>query len=93
MHNETSHSKTFELIQESVTFSKSELRSKDGNIKTLLEIQTAVWDTVSKKRTSNTKGNEENVIVIDNDNEALSAALPSRSLQVPSKENTNLNEH
>ena len=37
--------------------------------------------------------NEENVIVIDNDNEILSATLPSRSLQTPSKENTSLKEH
>ena len=38
-------------------------------------------------------GNEENLVVIDNDNEILSAALPSRSLQTPSKENTSLKEH
>ena len=38
-------------------------------------------------------GNEENVIVIDTDNEILSAALPIRSLQRPSKENTSLKEH
>ena len=38
-------------------------------------------------------GNEENVILIDNDNKILSAALPSRSLQTPSKENTKLKEH
>ena len=93
MHNETSHSKTFELLQETVTFLQSELRSKDEIIKTLLETQTAVLDTVSKKRTSNTTGNEENVFVIDNDNEILSVALPSRSLQAPSKENTSLKEH
>ena len=37
--------------------------------------------------------NEENVIVIDNDNEISSAALPSRLLQTPSKENTSLKEH
>ena len=93
MHNETSHSETFELLQETVTFLQSELRSKDEIIKTLLETQTAVSDTVSKKRTSNTTGNEENVFVIDNDNEILSVALPSRSLQAPSKENTSLKEH
>ena len=63
MHNEASHSKAFELLQESVTFLQSELHSKDEIIKTLLETQTAVLDTVSKKRTSNTMGNEENVIV------------------------------
>ena len=49
MYNETSHNKTFELIQESVTFLQSELRSKNQIIKTLLETQTAVLDTVSKK--------------------------------------------
>ena len=38
-------------------------------------------------------GNENNVIVIDNDNEILSATLPSKSLQTPSKENTSLKEH
>ena len=38
-------------------------------------------------------GNEENVIVLYYDNETLSAALPGRSLQAPSKENTSLNEH
>ena len=38
-------------------------------------------------------GNEENLVVIDNDNEILPAALPSRSLQTPSKENTSLKEH
>ena len=38
-------------------------------------------------------GNEENVIVIDNDNEILSTALPSRSLQAFSKENISLKEH
>ena len=37
-------------------------------------------------------GNEENVIIIDNDNEILFTALPSRSLQAPSKENTSLKE-
>ena len=37
MHNETPHSKIFELLQESVTFLQSELRSKDEIIKTLLE--------------------------------------------------------
>ena len=46
-----------------------------------------------ERRTSNTIGNEENVIVIDSDNKILSAALPIRSLQAPSKENTNLKEH
>ena len=92
MHNETSHSKAFELLQESVTLLQSELRSKDEIIKTLLETQTAVLDNVSKKRASNTMGNEENVIVIDSDNEILSAALPSRSLQAPLKENTSLKE-
>ena len=49
MHNETSHSKAFKLLQKSVTFLQSELRSKDEIIKTLLETQTAVLDTVSKK--------------------------------------------
>ena len=49
MYNETSHNKTFELIQESVTFLQSELRSKNQIVKTLLETQTAVLDTVSKK--------------------------------------------
>ena len=34
-----------------------------------------------------------NVIVVDNDNDILSAVLPSRSLQAPSKENTSLKEH
>ena len=38
-------------------------------------------------------GNEKNVIVIDDDNEILSAALPSKSLQTPSKKNTSLKEH
>ena len=38
-------------------------------------------------------GNEENVIVIDNDSKILSAVLPSRSLQAPLKVNTNLKEH
>ena len=33
------------------------------------------------------------LIVIDDGNEVLSAALPSRSLQTPSKENTSLKEH
>ena len=80
MHNETSHSKVFELLQESVSFLQSELLSKDETIKTLLQTQTAVLDTVSKKRTTNTMGSEENVTVIDNDDEILSAALPSRSL-------------
>ena len=42
---------------------------------------------------SNTTTNEENLIVIDNDNKILSAVLPSRSLQTPSKENTSLKEH
>ena len=93
MYNKTSHSKAFELLQESVTFLQSELRSKDEIIKTLLENQAAVLDTISKKRTSNTMGNEENVIVIDNDNEILFAALSSRLLQTPSKENTSLKEH
>ena len=93
MHKETSHSKAFELLQESVTFLQRELHSKDEIIKTLLETQIAVLDTVSKWMTSNTMGNEENVLVIDNDNEILSAALPSRSLQTPSKENTKLKEH
>ena len=93
MHNETSHSKAFELQQESATFLQSELCSKDEIIKTLLETQAAVLDTISKKRTSNTMGNEENAIVIDNDNKVLSAALPSRSLQTPSKENASLKEH
>ena len=37
--------------------------------------------------------NEENVVVIENDNEILSAALPSRSLRAPPKENTSLKEH
>ena len=32
-------------------------------------------------------------ILIDNDNEILSTAVPSRSLQAPSKENTSLKEH
>ena len=50
MPNETSHSKAFELLQESVTFLKSELCSKDEIIKTLLETQTAVLDTDSKKK-------------------------------------------
>ena len=49
MHNETSHSKAFELLQESVIFLQSELRSKDEIVKTLLETQTALLDTVSKK--------------------------------------------
>ena len=93
MHIETSHSKAFELQQESATFLQSELCSKDEIIKTLLETQAAVLDTISKKRTSNTMGNEENAIVIDNDNKILSAALPSRSLQTPSKENASLKEH
>ena len=74
-------------------FLQSELCSKDEIIKTLLETQAAVLDTISKKRTSNTMGNEENAIVIDNDNKILSAALPSRSLQTPSKENASLKEH
>ena len=91
MHNETSHSQAFELLYKSVTFLQSELRSKDKIIKTLLETQTVVLDTVSKKRTSNTMRNEENVIVIDN--EILSVSLPSRSLQAPSKENNSLKEH
>ena len=93
MHNETSHSKAFELLQESITFLQNKLHSKDEIMKTLLKIQAAVLDTVPKKRKSNTTGNEENVIVIDNDNKILSAALPSRSLQVPSKENSSLKEH
>ena len=93
MHDKTSHSKAFETLQESVTFLQSEPRSKDKIIKTLLESQTAVLDAVSKKRTSSTMGNEENVIVINNDNEILSAVLPSRSLRTPSKENTNLKQH
>ena len=38
-------------------------------------------------------GNEENVIVIDIDQEILSAALPSRSFEAPSNENTNLKQH
>ena len=38
-------------------------------------------------------GNEEAVIAIDNDNEILSAASPSRSLQAPLKENNSLKEH
>ena len=80
MHDETSHRTAIELLQESVTFLQSELRSKDEIIKTLLETQTAVLDTASEKRTSNTMGNEENVTVIDNGNGILSAALPSRSL-------------
>ena len=33
------------------------------------------------------------MIVIDNNNETLSTALPSRSLQTPSKENISLKEH
>ena len=93
MYGKTSHSKAFEVLQESVTFIQSEPHSKDKIIKTLSESQTAVLDTVSKKRTSSTMGNEENAIVIDNDNEILSAVLPSRSLQTPSKENINLKEH
>ena len=92
MHNETSHSKAFELLQGSVTLLQSEPHSKDEIIKTLLETQTAVLDNVSKKKTSNDMGNEENVIIIDNDNGILSAALLSRSLQAPSKENTSLKE-
>ena len=57
MHNETSHSKAFELLQKSVTFLQSELRSKDEIIKILLETQTAVSDSVpkKKKKTSNTR--------------------------------------
>ena len=35
MHNKESHSKAFELRQESVTFLQSELHSKDEIIKTL----------------------------------------------------------
>ena len=50
MHNEAFPSKTFELLQETVTFLQSELRSKDEIIKTLLETQITVLDTVSKKR-------------------------------------------
>ena len=80
MHDETSHRTAIELLQESVTFLQSQLRSKDEISKTLLETQTAVLDTASEKRTSNTMGNEENVTVIDNGNGILSAALPSRSL-------------
>ena len=38
-------------------------------------------------------GNEKNVTVIDNDNKILSATLPSRSLQTPSKGNTSLKEN
>ena len=49
MHNETSRSKAFELLQENVTLLQSELRSKDKIIKILLETQTAVLDNVSKK--------------------------------------------
>ena len=93
MVNGTSHSKAFELLQESVTFLQNKLRLKDEIIKTLLKTQTAVLDTASKKRILKTTGNEENVIVIDNDNGILSAALPSRSLQAPSKVNTSLKEH
>ena len=93
MHDETSHGKAFELLQESVTFLKSELRSKDEIIKILSETQTTVLDTVPKKRTSSNMGNEEFIIVIDNDNEILSAALPNRSLQAPSKKHTSLNKH
>ena len=37
--------------------------------------------------------NEKNVTVIDNDNKILSATLPSRSLQTPSKGNTSLKEN
>ena len=36
-------------------------------------------------------GNEEDVVVMDNDDEILSTALPSRSLQTPSKETSTLN--
>ena len=46
MHNETSHSKVFELLQESESFLQSELLSKDETIKTLLQTQTAVLDIV-----------------------------------------------
>ena len=38
-------------------------------------------------------GNGEFIIVIDNDNEILSAALPNRSLPAPSKKHTSLNKH
>ena len=38
-------------------------------------------------------GNEENVIVIDIDQEILSATLPGRSFEAPSNENTSLKQH
>ena len=42
MHNETSHSNAFELLQESVTFLQSELRSKDEIIKTFTAKNTVI---------------------------------------------------
>ena len=52
VHDEISHSKAFELLQENVSNkieNKNKLRSKDEISKTLLETQTSVLDTVSKK--------------------------------------------
>ena len=42
MHNETSHSNAFELLQESVTFLQSELRSKDEIIRTFTAKNTVI---------------------------------------------------